>query len=81
VKAKLEDMENDMQLKYNTYTTVQTQLQLAKAKVQEQTPAFTIIKGAEVPIKPAGPKRMLFLLAMMIVSTLVISGWILIKGS
>ncbi len=80
VKAKLEDMENDMQLKYNAYTTIQTQLQMAKAKVQEQTPAFTIIKGADVPIKPAGPKRVIFVLAMMILSTFAVTGWILVKG-
>lgn len=79
VKAKLEDMENEMQLRYNTYTTIQAQLQAAKAKVQEQTPAFTIIKGAEVPIKPAKPKRMFFIIAMMILATFVVSGWILIK--
>ena len=57
-----------MQLKYNTYSTLNTQLQAAKAKVQERTPAFTTIKGASVPIKPAGPKRMLFVLGMMVLT-------------
>ena len=80
VNSKLEDLENDMQLKYNTYTMLQTQYQAAKAKVQERTPAFTIIKGAEVPVKPAGPKRMIFVLAMMILSTFVLTGWILVKN-
>lgn len=79
VKAKLEDMENEMQLKYNTYTTMQAQLQTAKAKVQERTPAFTIIKGAEVPVKPAGPKRMIFVAVMLILATFFVSGWILAK--
>ena len=65
VELKLEDMENDMQLKYNAYTTLSTQLQAAKAKVQERTPAFTIIQGAAVPIKPTGPKRMLFVIGMV----------------
>ena len=65
-------MENDMQLKYNTYTTLNTQLQAAKAKVQERTPAFTVIKGADVPIKPTGPKRMLFVLGMLFLTTIVL---------
>ena len=64
-KAKEQDLENDMQLKYNAYTTIVTQLQMAKAKVQERTPAFTVIQGASVPQKPAGPKRVLFVLSMM----------------
>ena len=81
VNSKLEDLENDMQLKYNTYTMLQTQYQAAKAKVQERTPAFTIIKGAEVPMKPAGPKRMIFVAAMLILATFILSIWILIKKS
>lgn len=63
-RAKQADLENDMQLKYNTYTTLMTQYQAARAKVQERTPAFTILQGASVPIKPAGPKRILFILGM-----------------
>jgi capsule polysaccharide export protein KpsE/RkpR len=61
----LTDLENDMQLKFNTYTTMCTQLEAAKAKVQDRTPAFTIIEGAAVPVKPAGPKRMIFVIGMM----------------
>ena len=67
-KAKQEDLENDMQLKYNSYTSLNTQLQAAIAKVQERTPAFTILKGASVPYKPAGPKRMIFVLGIMFLS-------------
>ena len=63
-RAKQEDLENDMQLKFNTYSTLNTQLQAAKAKVQERTPAFTVIKGAEVPVKPSAPKRMIFVLGV-----------------
>ncbi|EGN57162.1 hypothetical protein PRBRB14_24750 [Hallella multisaccharivorax DSM 17128] len=64
VQSKIEDLENDMQLKYNAYTNYNNQLQAAAAKVQERTPVFTLIKGAEVPVKPAGPKRALFALCM-----------------
>ena len=59
------DLENDMQLKYNAYMTLNTQMLTAKAKVQERTPAFTIMKGASVPIKASSPKRMLFVLGML----------------
>ena len=67
-RAKQTDLENDMQLKYNTYTTLMTQYQMAKAKVQERTPAFTLVQGAAVPIKPAGPKRMLFVAGMCVLA-------------
>ena len=54
------ELENDMQLKFNTYNALAIQYQSSLAKVQERTPAFTVLQGATVPIKPAGPKRMFF---------------------
>lgn len=79
VNSKTEDLENDMQIKYNTYTSLNTQYLAAKAKLQERTPAFTILKGATVPLKPAGPKRILFVLTMVFLSTFIQSLWILRK--
>lgn len=76
-RSKQDDLENDMQLKFNTYSALSTQLQQAKAKVQERTPAFTLLKGAEVPIKPAGPKRMLFVIGMLFLTFLGTIVWIL----
>jgi uncharacterized protein involved in exopolysaccharide biosynthesis len=64
-KSKKDDLENDMQLKFNAYSTLNTQLQAATAKVQERTPVFTIITNASVPLKPAGPKRMAFVAGML----------------
>lgn len=72
-RAKQTDLENDMQLKYNTYTTLVAQYQAARAKVQERTPAFTLVQGAAVPIKPAGPKRMIFVAMMVILATVILS--------
>lgn len=67
-KLKQTELENDLQLKFNTYTALNTQLQAAKAKVQERTPAFTTLQCATVPIKAAGPKRMIFVVGMMFLS-------------
>ena len=76
-RSKQEDLENDMQLKYNAYSTMMTQYQAAKAKVQERTPVFTIVKGAAVPIKASGPKRMIFVIGMCILAFLGITIYIL----
>lgn len=78
-QMKLDNQEKDMQLKYTTLQTISTQLQVASAKVQERTPAFTVIKGASVPLKPAGPKRMLFVLGMLMFVSFVVVCWILRK--
>ncbi|WP_249112173.1 hypothetical protein [Prevotella melaninogenica] len=73
VRLKQNDLENDMQLKYNTYTTLVAQLKAADAKLQEHTPVFTTIQGAEVPVKPSGPKRVLFVLGSFFVAFLVVT--------
>ena len=57
VRQKQTDLENDMQLQYNAYQQVAAQLLAAEAKVQEETPAFTTLQSATVPIVKAGPKR------------------------
>lgn len=78
-KSKTEDLENDMQIKYNTYTALANQLSAARAKLRETTPVFTLLKGAAVPVRPTGPKRMIFVLAMLVLAFICISGYIL-KG-
>lgn len=80
VELKLEDMENDMQLKFNAYSSMNSQLQAAKAKIQERTPAFTMLKGASVPIKPAGPKRLFFVAIIVILAFIGTSLWIIRKN-
>lgn len=77
IATRISDLENDMQQKYNNYTAFQTQYQVANSKVQERTPAFTTIKGAEVPVRHAGPKRMLFVALMLILATMAAIGIIL----
>lgn len=70
-RMRLENLENEMQLRYNIYSGLTTQLQVAKAKVQERTPAFTTLQCATVPIKPAGPKRMIFVAVMTFLAFVV----------
>lgn len=57
VRSERTKLENEMQLQYRNYSQIATQLQLAEAKVQEETPAFTILQPASVPLKKSGPSR------------------------
>lgn len=65
-KTKESDLENEMQLKYNIFQTVAEQLQLAKAKVQEKTPAFTVMQSATVPNKHCNRPKIVTLVIWMI---------------
>ena len=79
VQSKIEDLENDMQLKFNTYSNAKNQYDAARANLQEKTPVFTVLKGASVPIKPAGPKRMIFVLVMELLTGIILTIWVLRK--
>lgn len=67
-KSKQEELENELQLNFNTYSAMSNQLQAARAKVQERTPAFTTLQSASVPLKPAGPKRMIFVAVITVLT-------------
>lgn len=67
-RLKEEELENDMQLRYNIYTQVAEQLQLAKSKVQETTPAFTVLQSATVPIKHSNRPKIVVLVTYIMLS-------------
>ena len=79
--TKAESLENEMEAKWNLYSLMNTQMQTADAKLQEATPAFTIIESASIPFKPAGPKRTIIALFMSILAGLVLTGRLLMKKS
>lgn len=79
VRQKQTDLENEMQLRYNAYTQVAAQLVAAQAKVQEETPAFTTLQSATVPVKKAGPSRAKMCLVFLFLAFLGTSAYILYK--
>lgn len=66
--SKKDAMEKDASILSENYAILNSQLLAAKARVQERTPAFMIIKGAEVPLKPSAPKRVVFVLIMTFIA-------------
>ena len=64
-KQKQNDLENEMQLQYNNFTATSAQVLAAKALVQKETPSFTTIQSATVPLGPSGPKKELIMLVCL----------------
>lgn len=75
VRSEQVKLENELALQYQAYSQVATQLQLAEAKVQEDTPAFTLLQPATVPVKKAGPKRATICLALLFLAFLATTLW------
>lgn len=79
VRQRQTELENEMQLQYNAYQQVAAQLLAAEAKVQQETPAFTTLQSATVPVQKAGPKRAQMCLIFVFLAFLATTGWILYK--
>lgn len=70
VESKMKELENDMDLKLNIYTQMAEQLQMAKAKVQERTPAFTALQKASAPVKHANMPKLYILIIFVFLSVI-----------
>lgn len=79
VKTKENDLENEMQLQYNIYSQMTTQLQMAKAKVIEKTPVYAVLQPASVPYRQSSPKRMLITLAFVLVGCMGYTIYLMLK--
>lgn len=77
MEAKEERLRNEMTLDYTLYNQTAQQLQLAKAKVQENTPVYTVVQPATVPLLPSKPSKMLILVAFVFLGGVCSVGWIL----
>lgn len=73
------DLQNEMQMQQSIYQQVVAQLQQAEMKVQQETPAFTTLQSATVPVRKAGPKRAQMCLIFLFLAFLGTTAWILYK--
>lgn len=78
-RNKLIELENEMQLRYQAFSTMAAQLQASEAKVQEATPAFTIIKNATVPVEKEGPHRAKIVIIICFIAFLGTCAYLLYK--
>ena len=75
VRTKQERLQNDMSLAYQVYSQVASQLQVARAKVQEEKPVFAIVEPAVVPLYPSGISRKVYVLAFIFLSVCIVIFW------
>ena len=75
VRAEQERLQNDMELAYQVYSQVATQLQMARAKVQEEKPVFAVVEPAVVPLKPSGKGLLIYTTIFIFLSVVGTIGW------
>lgn len=77
IRNEEERLQNEMQLAFNLYNTTAQQLQMAKAKVQEITPVYTVVQPATVPLAPSKPSKMLIIVGCIFLAVVAACAWIL----
>ena len=75
VRAEQERLQNDMSLAYQVYSQVANQLQVARAKVQEEKPVFAVVEPAVVPQQPSGTSRKMYVIIFVFLSVATVIGW------
>lgn len=77
VRTEEERLQNEMNLALQVYTNVATQLQMARAKVQETKPSFTVFEPASVPLYPSGKNGKILILGLIFLAVIGTSAWVL----
>ena len=75
VRAEQERLQNDMSLAYQVYSQVANQLQVARAKVQEEKPVFAVVEPAVIPLHPSGTSRKIYVLSFIFLSVCIVISW------
>lgn len=77
IQSKRDDLEREVSMTLSIYQTMITQVEKHKTKLQEDTPVFTTLQSASVPLRPSAPKRMFFCLGMLMLATIITSAKVL----
>ncbi len=75
VRAEQERLQNDMNLAYQVYSQVAQQLQVARAKIQEEKPVFAVVEPATVPLQPSGTSRKVILIGVVFLAVCGTGAW------
>ena len=77
VMSEQERLQNDMNLAFQVYSQVAQQLQLARAKIQEAKPVFSVLEPASVPLYPSSTSKKVVALAFAFLAAMGAAAWIL----
>ena len=77
VRIEQERLQNEQNLAFQVFSQVATQLQMSKAKLQEEKPAFAILEPASVPLYPSGTSRKMILVGTVFLFVAAAAAWVL----
>lgn len=75
VRAEQERLQNDMNLAYQVYSQVAQQLQVARAKIQEEKPVFAVVEPATIPLEPSSSSKKIILIGIIFITICFTCAW------
>lgn len=73
-------LRQEMDLAYDVFNQMARQRETAKIKVQEQTPVYTVIEPARVPLSPASPGKLLWMGGMALAFFAAGFCWLVVRN-
>ena len=70
-------LQQEMQLAYQVYSQVATQLEAARIKEQQAKPVFVILEPVSIPIRKDSPSKAKILIAFVLISGILASCWVI----
>lgn len=78
-QVEMDRLSNEQDLAFNVYNQLASQLEMAKAKVQEKTPVSVVMQPAVVPFKASHPKKLMMGLLYVFLAFFGTAAWFIIK--
>jgi uncharacterized protein involved in exopolysaccharide biosynthesis len=79
VKAEAVRLENEQNITYGVYQEMSSQLAVARAKLQEQTPAFTVLEPARLAEWHFAPKKSVIAIVFAFLGGICVCIWFMFK--
>jgi hypothetical protein len=76
-QVERQKLEQEMNLAYQVYSQVATQLEAARIKTQQAKPVFAVLKPVTVPIQKSAPSKAKLLIAFTFLAGCCAAAWIL----
>ncbi|XOV92294.1 MAG: Wzz/FepE/Etk N-terminal domain-containing protein [Bacteroidota bacterium] len=73
IQTEYQRLQNDMNIAFEVYKGLRTQLEQAKIAVKEETPVFTILEPVRVPVEKTSPKTVLIFFLSFIIGIIASS--------
>ena len=77
VRIEQERLQNEQSLAFQVFSQVATQLQMSRAELQKEKPAFAVLEPASVPLYPSGTSKKIILVGIVFLAVAGASAWVL----